>query len=76
MLEIIRQALAEWCVSLDIGPPSEGAGVLGLEEDPDIPASFIDPISQDIFVDPVVTADGQTYSRSAPQLAGCRGMTA
>ena len=30
-----------------------------------VPEAFIDPITQDIFTDPVVTSDGHTYSRSA-----------
>ena len=30
-----------------------------------IPPSFICPITLDVFVDPVFTADGHTYSRAA-----------
>ena len=30
-----------------------------------IPSAFIDPIAHDVFVDPVTTSDGHSYSRAA-----------
>ena len=35
------------------------------DDDALIPKSFVDPITQDVLVDPVVTADGHSYSRGA-----------
>ena len=40
---------------------------MSLHTDWVVPEPFVDPITQDVFTDPVVTADGHTYSRAEIQ---------